>query len=230
MSHREAIRRDALIIADQAKWAFQSAYSKAGRGLEAERGTDTSRSERDKLSGPTYDLELGDHRAREAYHHATEAVSLADVMLSGHLLGEGVTTQPSPVKLGPYATPHDLEQAVRRITWRCDQITADDGLNHVRRLLDKTVRALSRALDHGPVTTIGEPLCRTCTIRPQAQRPTTTGSRPTKAGECDTCATWRGRNGGPRPKTLDDRELAGVAAARAAQVRRHQRGQGWGSG
>ena len=222
MTLTDAIRDDLDKLVDQAMWAHGYGYAKAGRGLDAEHGADLSRPEQERAAGPVFDLEVGDHKARVAYQHAIVAVSRADVWLAAALAASGTGFQPPARVLTVYERPDALRRAARRVTWRLHQL--DEGANRklldtIRASFDRAVRDLSKALDHGSTDGIahGEAMCRTCAIRPSADRKT----------ECDTCATWRRRNGAPRPIKLD---ADAVNQARAAQARRLARGEGWGEG
>jgi hypothetical protein len=214
----ERIVADLSRLVDQAKWAHTHGHWKAGHGLQAEHGTDLSRPEADRLKGPRFDIEVGDHNARVAYQQACQAVTLVDVTLAAVTHGP----QPPVRPLTVYARPHELEQAARSALDRAGRVHNPDDhrrhLNHAATALDRAVRSLSKALDVGPADGIahGEKMCRTCGIRPSADRKT----------ECDTCATWRRRNGTTRPVTLDHDV---VNQARAAQARRMARGEGWGA-
>lgn len=216
-----AICTDLARILDEARWAHTHGYHAAGRGLDAEHGTDLSRTEVDRSSGPVFDLEVGDHRARVAYQHAVKVIRRADLDLARALAGDGVTKQPPLTRRTDVMHPVDLERMARHLAWRLDN--ADEKrhaavLYRIGRALDRSVRALITALDRGaqPYTAHKESPCKTCGIRERAKRKT----------ECDTCATWRARHGGAaRPKRLDEDS---INVARAAQQRRLQRGEGWG--
>jgi len=215
-----AIKADLDRIVDAALWAHAHGYNRTGRGLDAEHGTDLSKPEHERDAGPVYDLQIGAHTARVAYQHAVTAVSLADRLAAVMLLQEGVTFQHDVEPLTGYARPHELRQCANRLRWRLERITPAlhaRRLEAVRRNFDRAVRSLSKALDHGPADGIahGEKMCRTCGIRPSADR----------KAECDTCATWRRRNGSARPLKLD---ADAVNQARAAQARRLARNEGWG--
>lgn len=216
------ITSDLALIVDQARWAHSHGHWKAGHGLTAEHGVDLSRTEEDRLKGPTYDLEVGDHRARDAYHHACTAVHRTDVLLAGIVLAEGVGIQPLVVRLDVFSGPDLLARVAKHATWRAEHIIEPADHRHrlstIRKTLDRAVRGLSAALDVGPREGIAhnEKPCKTCSIRPAADR----------KSECDTCATYRRRNNIPRPTSLDhDR----INQARAAQARRISRGEGWGA-
>lgn len=214
----EAIISDIAVVVDQARWAYAHGYQKEGRGLDAARGVDLSRTEAERLAGPTYDLEIGSHQARIAYQNAATAITRCDRLLASALAAEGVRFQPKVVAVDPHMRPHQLVKVAAHAVWRASRITnPSPRLSRVRSSLDRAVRGLSKALDHGPADDIAhkEKPCRTCTIRPSADRKT----------ECDTCATYRRRNGIARPTKLD---TGPVNEARAAQQRRQERGEGWG--
>lgn len=214
-----AILDDLSKIIDSAMWAHAMGYSKAGRGLDAERGMDLSRTVQQREEGPTYDLEIGDHAARVAYQAAVTAVSRADVVLATLLAHDGVTFQPIVLRLDGYAFPSTFRRCAARVQWRLERIEGHDKeLTKIRSSFDRVLRGLSKALDHGPTTVFTahkERPCRTCGIRPRA-----------KGLECKTCETWRYRHDGrTRPVTLDHDS---VTEAKAAQVRRAARDEGWG--
>lgn len=223
----ERIGDDLYRVVDQARWAHTHGYIKAGHGLDAEHGTDLSKPEAERLKGPRYDLQIGDHKARVAYQHACRTVARADLLLARILLQ---TPQPVVVKLYQYVHPDVLDKAAKAVRWR---LHAVDPKEHARTLdtigkaLDGCVRKLSKALDAGSTDGIahGE-LCKTCRIRPRAEREKDDGTmRVSKAGECDTCATYRSRSGHERPTELDK---GPIREAKAAQARRIARGEHWG--
>lgn len=216
----EAIRDDLAKIIDQAMWAHGYGYSKAGRGLDAERGVDLSRTEREREEGPTYDLEIGDHRARVAYQAAVRNVSRADRLTAAMLYEDGVRYQLPVEPLDLYVAPFYLRRCAHRLSWRLERLDADlhrKRVEAIRKAFDRTIRGLSKAMDHGTaVSALKENPCRTCGIR--ERRP--------KGTECKTCETWRMRHDGqPRPVKLD---ADSINQARAAQARRMARGEGWG--
>lgn len=228
-----AIVRDLALIADSGRWAWTHGYWPAGRGLDAERGADLARTEQDRAAGPKFDLEIGDHRAREAYQAACHAVRLAGRNLAVFAAADGHLRQPARPVLDGYSPPTELAAATAHATWCAEHLAQPlrwrAGVDHVRRTLDATVRQLSKALDQGTADGIAhnEPMCKTCGTRPMAERAKPDGTkRPERGGECDTCATWRRRNGGPRPKRLDQDS---ISAAREAQARRRERGEDWGA-
>lgn len=217
-----AIRTDLAKIVDQALWAHSHGYNRTGRGLDAEHGTDLSKPELDRDAGPVFDLQVGDHRARVAYQHAVRALTRADRLCAAMLALDGVTFQHPIARLTDYARPFALQQTAARLVWRLDRLDVErhaKRLERVRSMFDRAVRGLSTALDHGTADGIAhaERPCRTCGVRESADRKT----------ECDTCATWRRRNGTTRPKHLD---ATAVNEARLAQARRLARGEGWGEG
>lgn len=217
----EAVLADLDKLVDQAMWAHAAGYGKAGRGLDAERGVDLSKTEKEREDGPTFDLQIGDHGCRVAYQRAVRAVSRSDRLAAGLLLRQGVTMQLPYEPLNDYAAPFYLRRAAHRLRWRLDRVDADQHrrLTTMRTALDRAIRGLSKALDYGPTTSYTahrENPCRTCGIR----------ERVAKKAECATCATWRVRHDGKtRPVELD---LGPVRQARAAQARRAARGEGWG--
>lgn len=228
-----AIRHDLRLVADQARWAYTQGWWPA----TTERGIDLSRPEHVRLAGPAYDPAIGDARARHAWAAAVDAVAYTDRVLAVILRYHGVTRQavlhlPAP-DLNPVHEPVTLRRVTLHAMWRVDQLAhlgvRSRHFDQPRRRLDAAARALSAALDHGPADGIahGEKPCKTCRIRPQAERARPDGTRrPSKGRECDTCAIWRTRNGHPRPTSLDE---GPVKRARAAQARRHARGEGWGA-
>lgn len=222
MSTLDAILDDLATLVDGAMWAHAHGYSKAGRGLDAEHGADLSRTEAQRESGETYDLDIGDNRCRVAYERAVRAISRADVLTAAMLLSDGVRYQLAVDPLTDYAFPSHLRRTANRLRWRLGKLDADKHavrLGTVRSSLDRAVRGLSKALDHGPTsvyTAHKDALCRTCEIRP----------RPKKRAECNTCTSWRHRhNGASRPVSLD---ADSINQARAAKVRRMDRDEGWG--
>lgn len=222
------IRSDLATIVDQARWAYIHGYSKAGHGLDAERGVDLSRTEDERMKGPTFDLEVGDHKARTAYQAAVVAVARADVLLASLVAG----AQPPLIRLTMFARPDQLARVASHAAWRAEHATVKNGrrVRTIRAGLDRAVRGLSKAMDDGPADGIAhaETPCKTCKVRPRAERVNGDGgeARPTQAGECDTCATWRKRNGRSRPTSLDSGPLM---EARAAQQRRRARGEDFGA-
>lgn len=228
----DAIRTDLAVIVDQARWAHVHGYAKAGHGLTAEHGTDLARTEDERAKGPTYDLQIGNHNARVAYQHACRSVARADLLLARALLDDSVSLQRPVWRLYQHSHPAVLAKASEGLLWRLDRIDAEahaKTLSVIRRSFDRVVRGLSKALDAGPADGIAhnETPCKTCKIRPRAEREKPDGgTRVAAAGECDTCATWRRRNGTPRPTQLD---TGPVNEARAAQARRMARGEGWGA-
>lgn len=231
MSVVEAIIRDLAVVVDQARWAHAHGYQKEGRGLDAARGVDLSRTEAERFAGPTYDLEIGSHTSRVAYQHAVTTVVRADHLVASMLTEQGVTFQPRLTPIDPHMRPDQLVRVAARLARRVGMLTTNpQRLSRVRSALDRSVRSLSKALDQGPADGIAhrETPCKTCRIRPQAEREKPDGTtRAAKAGECDVCAQYRWRNGSTRPTTLDS---GPVNEARAAQARRHARGEGWGVG
>lgn len=210
---------DSLI--DQAMWAHVHGYWKEGHGLDAEHGTDLSRSEADRQKGPTYDLEIGCHTARVAYQGAVSAVSGSDVLAAAILHRQGLVNQLPVEPLDVYVFPFYLRRTAHRLAWRLGRIdeTRDKAdLLTIRKNLDKALRGLSKTFEHGTIpSALRENPCRTCGIRDRAPKRT----------ECKTCETWRLRHDGqPRPKKLD---ADSINQARAAQIRRLARGDGWGA-
>lgn len=222
MSTLDAIRDDLSKIVDQAMWAHGIGYSKPGRGLDAERGADLSRTEEEREKGGTRQIEIGDKRCRVAYRRAVRAVTKADHAAALMLVQQGVTFQLKVVPLTDYSFPTDLRRTAVRLRWRLDRIEEKQHkaeLADIHTLFDKAIRGLARALDHGSTvvyTAHRDNPCRTCGIR--QRRP--------KGIECKTCETWRFRHEGKtRPVSLDHDS---VNEARAAQVRRMARDEGWG--
>lgn len=214
-----AITRDLHLIADQARWAHTHGWWAEGHGLDSEHGTDLSRTEHQRQDGPTYDIEIGSHPARVAYQHAATTVARCDVLLAAVIVDQGGRAQPPLLPLNTYSPPTVLAQVAGHAAWRATHTEPHRRLDAVRKSLDRTVRGLGKALDHGPIpyTSHQQSPCRTCTIRDRAPR----------KAECDTCATWRARHGGAtRPADLD---LGPLNEARAAQARRLARGEGWGA-
>ncbi|HXH58452.1 hypothetical protein [Iamia sp.] len=239
----DAITTDLTKLLEQARWAANLAYGKAGRGLDAERGavhrapTPDEAAERrknpDHVRGSRYELDIGDHKSRVAYQAAVRAVTTVDVYLAASLRAEGVTSQPPLRPLDRYSTPAALTVVATNATWRAEQLAPHQArhrrrLRHLRTLLDERVRAFSAALDVGKAEGIAhaEKPCRTCKARPQAVKENKKGQvAPAQSGECDTCAQWRKRNRGqPRPVSID-----GTAEAKAAQARRRARGEDFGA-
>lgn len=224
-----AIISDLRLLVDQARWAHVHGYWKEGHGLDAERGTDLSKTEAERDKGPTYDLQIGSHPARVAYQHAVAAVAHADRMLAVLLLNEGQSIQPKLIRLDAYSPPIRLVDGASRAAWRAERITRKHAqLKDVREKLDTAVRGLSKALDHGTTDGIahGE-MCKTCGIRPRAEHTAVDGAVTVRRqGECETCARYRARTGQQRDaKKLDGEWLN---QARAAQQRRIARGESWG--
>lgn len=222
MSTVEAICADLDKLVDGAMWAHAYGYSKAGRGLDAEHGTDLSRTELERERGDVYDLDIGHHKARVAYQGAVRSVSRADRLVAAMLLGQGLTYQLPVDRLDDYAFPFYLRRSAWRLRWRLSRVDEDQHKHRlvtIRSNLDRAVRGMTKALDSGSTvvyTAHRERPCRTCGIRERAS----------KKAECNTCATWRARHdGATRPITLDTGPLN---EARAAQARRMARGEGWG--
>lgn len=219
-------------IIDACRWAHGFAYGKTGRGLDAERGADLSRTQTEKDKGPTYDIEIGNHQARVAYQQACTVLNDTTRRLIFAAGVDGLRQGPVFQLVTPYSVPLELINARNRIVWYLERIhveTHKRTLDHIRKQFDMAVRDLTAALSAGEAQGIahGEKPCKTCGIRPQAEREKPDGTkRPAAAGECDTCATWRRRNGSTRPKELD---TGPVNEARAAQARRMARGEGWGA-
>lgn len=215
-------------LVDQARWAHTHGYAKTGRGLDAARGGDLSKPESERMSGPRYDIEVGAHLARTAYRHACRTVHRSNLILARALLPT-TSFQPEIVKLTPYEHPTQLARAAHALKDRlllADPKLHAGTLRRVASAIDGCVRRLSRALDAGPPEGIAFARCKTCQIRPQAERAKEDGtSRPSKAGECHTCAEYRVRNGRPRPISLD---TGPIREAKAAQARRIARGEHWG--
>lgn len=218
-------------IIDQAKWAHGYAYGKTGRGLTAEHGADLSKSEAERMKGPMFDIEIGNHKARVAYQQAALALDDAHRRLTFAADQDRSPHRPAPTLL-PTSPPAELEQVAKVIRWYLDTLTLEHHertLKHIRKQFDEAANDLTAALAAGEAEGIahGEKPCKTCGVRPQAERDKGDGTkRVSAAGECDTCATWRRRNGTIRPKTLDS---GPVNEARAAQARRMARGEGWGA-
>lgn len=228
MTALDAIVSDLAVIVEQCRWAHVHGYWKAGRGLDREHGADLSRTETERLAGPTFDLEVGDYNARTAYQHAIVAVNRADVLLASLVEGP----QPPLLRLTTFASPDALAEVAWAASWRAGHVTVHNArrIASVRQGLDRAVRGLSKALDAGPADGIahGEKNCVTCHIRPQAERAKPDGStRAHKGGECSVCAQWRTRNGVARPAAKLDGEF--LNEARAAQARRRARDEGWGA-
>ena len=226
MTALEAIVSDLAVIVEQCRWAHVHGYWKAGRGLDREHGADLSRTETERLAGPTFDLEIGDHNARQAYQHAISAVARADVLLAS------LVTHPQPklVRLTPFSRPDDLAKVAKAAAWRAQHATVHNPrrIATIRQGLDRAVRGLSKALGDGKTDHVqtAEVLCRTCRIRERATRTLDDGSSRPNSSECETCLQWRRRNGHPRPTSLDSGPLL---EARAAQARRRARGEDYGA-
>lgn len=222
------IREDLERLVDQARWSHTHGYVKAGFGLAAEHGIDLSKPEHERMRGPRYDIQVGTHLARVAYQHACRTVFRSNLILARALLPTE-PFQPEIVKLTPYEHPVQLARAAHALNDRL--LMADPKLHaatlrRVGSAIDGCVRRLSKALDAGPAEGIAFARCKTCQIRPQAERAREDGSmRPAKSGECHTCAEYRVRNGRERPKELD---TGPIREARAAQARRISRGEHWG--
>lgn len=217
---REAILADLDRILDGARWAHGYAYGKAGRGLSAEHGSDLSKSVEEKeAEAARYDVGVGSHPAREAYHQAADTLNAAQGALqqSITLIQRRVAR---PVPLGAYSTPDDLAAGARAIRRLLGFDQPAKTLTHVRTQFDSTVRALSKALDVGRADGIahGE-MCVTCTIRPKLEG---------KKRECETCDRYRRRTGVKRDAAKLDHEP--ILLARQAQQRRIARGEHWGMG
>lgn len=224
----QRIGNDLYRVVDQARWAHTHGYIKAGHGLDAEHGVDLSKPEVERMRGPRYDLQIGDHRARVAYQHACRTIARADLLLARALRRE---PQPQIVALHQYVHPDLLDKAAKAVRWRLHAVDPKANaktLGTIGKALDGCERKLSKALDAGSTDGIahGE-MCKTCRIRPRAEREKDDGTmRASKAGECDTCATYRNRAGHERPTSLD---TGPIREAKAAQARRIARGEHWGA-
>lgn len=235
----QAIVDDLALIADQAHWAHTQALWPAGHGLDPERGvvhrppTTAQILNPDLVLAGQHDLPGVDTRARDAYTAAAKALRYADLALGLAAHRHGVRAQPPLHEIDGTSRPDMLTRVAGFARWRLDHVPPGERqtLTNVRKHLDGVVRQLSVALDRGAADgqAHNEVPCKTCGIRPRAERETRLGRRrrASKGGECDVCATWRSRNRGtPRPVELD---TGPVNAARAAQARRLARGDGWGA-
>lgn len=243
-----AITADLEILANELRWCHANAYWPAGRALDAPPGTSLAKpadpNDPDHVPGPERDVGIGDFASRMAWHSAVAEVAQVEVRLALALAWCGRTEQPRVVAPGHASSIAVVLQVVANCVWRVRELEAIPvaGLERIvvkavrthveaaRKATDAAVRDLSRALHRGPASGIAhaEKPCRTCKVRPMAERERSDGTRkPSRHGECETCAKWRQRNKGPRPAEKLDREP--LREARAAQMRRHQRGEGWGS-
>lgn len=225
----EAIRADLATIAESARWAYNAGYGKRGSGLTAERGERLSADDmgRDEVPGPTYDLEIGDHRARQAYAKTCRVVSEVDTRIMLLLWAQGIPEQPPRLTLNPYSTPLVLLQVIRNAVWRLDDLAdgSHKSLRYCSVELGKAVSALGKALQFGVGgTERTDHLCVTCEARPKVTRTNAAGESKAARNECETCRKWRARHGEARPAS----ELHELDKARAAKKRRLDRGEGWG--
>jgi hypothetical protein len=178
----------------------------------------------DQLPGPRYDLGVANHLRRDALRRTTSDLARIEQRLVIAAYLTGADRQPVAVAPTAASTPHELDLCVRSCRRCLDLIArgapskrADQLVKQAATAADRAWRTMSKAFDRGPTdgNATAEPMCRTCGIRPRADRRT----------ECKTCATWRQRNGAQRPKKLDDEHRRQVLAAKA---RRARRGEGWG--
>lgn len=217
----EAILDDLERLLDSAMWAHTHGYSKAGRGLDAEHGADLSRTEAERAEGPTYDLDLGDHRCRVAYQHAVRAVSRSDRRVAAMLLADGYAMQLPVEMLNDYVFPYYLRRTIHRLRWRLRRVneeTHKERLRSVEVMIRRAADGLADALEDGTklYTAHKDNPCPTCGVRDKAA----------KKSECNTCSSYRFLHGHARdPKK--DRDS--ISQARAAQARRRARGEGWGA-
>lgn len=223
-----AIIRDLALITDSARWAWTHGYWPAGRGLDAERGADLARTEQDRAAGPRFDLEIGDHRAREAYQAACLTVRIAGRNLAVFAAADGHLRQPARPILDGYSPPTELAAATAHATWCAQHLNQPlrwrTGVDHVRRTLDATVRQLWKALESGPTDALHQ-------VEPRREVPASLRcnicgwrhKHPKLGGRCTTCAKYQRRHGTERPKHLDGID------PREAQRKRTQRGEGFGA-
>lgn len=226
-----ACLEDLARVVEDLRWAHATGYGKAGRGLDAERGAalpPLEDEDPDKVPGPTFALDVGDHDCRVAYQRTVSRLARVEADTDSVLDELGV--KPLPVRLNPspVAPLATVLLCASGIRWRLLTLRDMDvtdaqrrrlrpKVKHVRTLLDTSVRNLSKALSKGKaVEATGEKRCGTCEIRPRRDR----------GKECETCHKWRQRNKQPRPKSLD-KDV--VELAQQAKARREARGEGWGA-
>lgn len=182
----------------------------------------------DYIPGARGDFGVGSNSSRQAYQAAIRPLRRAELYLVVAAAGAVHRVYPRHLKDGP----HEHRDVLAGLT-TCRSIVADlteaEPLQPpVRRAIrmaaadaDRAWRVLNAAFERGaadPDTqATGEPACRICGIRPQADR---------KGGRCSTCHQWKVRNGHERPRKLDQ---ADVKEARKAKARRRARGEDFGA-
>lgn len=221
-----AINRDLADVDSEIRWAHTDAYSPHAPDPDRpSRRAPVDDQQPDTVPGARHDIGIGDHRSRAAYQRAVHQLHQAETYL---VLAVALAGQPQPRRrLTTHPTHADVLDAIRLASRRAATIADYDGPHRtqVRRALtaarhrtDAAWRTLTAAFQRGTVDpdtqAVGEPPCRVCGVRPRA---------PKAGGRCNTCATWKARNGFERPRHLD-----GHDEARAAAQRRRNRGQGYG--
>lgn len=232
-------RFDLQRIREEARWAYQVGYGKAGRGLTAERGVSLAKPQGgDQVDGPVYDLEVGDHGCRLAFQNAAARLAITEHLLDDAVRSVGITDLPKLVRPHANARIGQVEACIKALDWRLDRIDGHDSrptrakLAKAYEQLGHAASGLARAFAKGYRPTVSEfPNCVICEIRPAAvafrRRKGEMKLVTTKGGRCDTCWQWKVRHEGKeRPKSIDERA---VKDARAAAARRAERSEGWGA-
>jgi hypothetical protein len=217
-------------LADALRWAHTDGYWPEAPNPERSTRrpttahTDGLTANPDHVPGPRHDTGIGNHRRRTALRRAIVDIAKVEQNLVVAAYLAGADRQPVAVAPTAASTPHELTTCVTHARRRLDLIRrggpskrADQLLDRAARAADRAWRIMAKAFAEGAAgdQAVAEPMCKTCGIRPRADRRT----------ECKTCATWRQRNGAQRPKKLDDEHRRQVLAAKARRVRR---GEGWG--
>lgn len=230
----DTCRGDLTRLADDLRWAHANGHWPTGRWIDAERGTDLSRGEDERLGrAARYDIGLGDHPSRTALERATTLLVHVDIHLAHAVVALGTrSAQPGLVRADQHRTLANALAVVAAARMRVDVIAEDLAfiddrrtLRRVRAELDAggttlyaAVQVLGRALNRGsPTAAKPTPWCTICRIRP---------CRPGDKKRCETCHSWKQRHRGrERPRKLDRDENN----PRTAAKQRLERGEGWGA-
>lgn len=245
----EVVAKTAALLAsveDGARWAHAIAYGKAGRGLGATRGVVNPESlderDPDQVPGATYDIGVGDHGTRSAYQLVAHRLGRVErhldqalFVVTGHRLALAQPTAFTPAS--ELIARRGVIPTCRRRLRAIELHLPRTGITVRRRARPPLLRSWEE-LNHGDIHLVEQfergyrpelspfPLCTICGIRAAAVRWSDKHQRwvATHAGRCNTCAHYyRTHNGAERPRHLDN-----IDDALEAQLRRLERGEGWG--
>lgn len=225
------------------RWAYSAGWYPGRRWVGEAAGREmhlAGDDDNDHVPGPTHDIGTGDYRARAAVRRVGPGLTDTSAHLSRVLVvlaaAYRMREAPKGVAL-PAVCPLDaLLRGVRQVGAQldvvdtlapCDRLNdfarahVDGHLTIASQGLDRLARGLDRWADGvKEARSLPVALCHTCKRRPRPLRKGKLHGR-----ECDTCATYRYRNGHPRPTTLDDDDRQAVTDA---QARRQAAGMGYG--